>query len=442
MTAETRDNLVQLDALIIGGGGAGLWLLDDLQRNGFRALLIERDKLGHGQTVCAQGIIHGGLKYTLDGLLHKSAAAIADMPELWKDALAGHTRDNSLPDLSQTRVRSEACYIWRTDSLASRLGMVGAKVGLRVKPEKLNVRSRPDILADCPGTVSRLAEQVIDPISLLNNLRDRNRSNILRIGEVGSVVLSHSNTSLDERSTIAIQHQNGASIELTTKFIVLTAGSGNADLARVFGLDSTETQLRPLHMVMLRGNNLPKLNGHCIDGRKTRATITSDIDSNGRTVWQVGGQLAEDGVEMSREALLTHAASELRDVLPSFDFSDLEWATYRIDRAEPQTISGTRPDDAVVISRGNIIIGWPTKLALVPRLSAKVIQMMRDSDIGDRGRNSVAGTSPVEEPDRSHRPEACATDSVASFFTPYNFTPPAVAAPPWEWNNIKWTRNY
>ncbi|MDP6360798.1 MAG: FAD-dependent oxidoreductase, partial [Planctomycetota bacterium] len=75
---------IPVDVLIIGGGGAGLWLLDELTRANYEALLIECAALGTGQTVGTQGIIHGGLKYTLGGMLTGSAKAIRDMPALWR----------------------------------------------------------------------------------------------------------------------------------------------------------------------------------------------------------------------------------------------------------------------------------------------------------------------------------------------------------------------
>ena len=59
---------MRLDALIFGGGAAGLWLLDRLSRDGHHVVLLEARSLGMGQTVASQGIIHGGLKYTLSGL--------------------------------------------------------------------------------------------------------------------------------------------------------------------------------------------------------------------------------------------------------------------------------------------------------------------------------------------------------------------------------------
>ena len=55
------------DVVIFGGGVAGLWLLDELVRRGRDALLLESSRLGTGQSIAAQGIIHGGLKYSLAG---------------------------------------------------------------------------------------------------------------------------------------------------------------------------------------------------------------------------------------------------------------------------------------------------------------------------------------------------------------------------------------
>ena len=80
---------MRIDVLIFGGGAAGLWLLDTLHRKGYRVLLAETTALGAGQTIAAQGIIHGGIKYTLTGLFTESARAIRDMPGVWRHCLSG-----------------------------------------------------------------------------------------------------------------------------------------------------------------------------------------------------------------------------------------------------------------------------------------------------------------------------------------------------------------
>lgn len=75
-------NQINVDIVIIGGGIAGLWLLNRLSNSGYNALLFEQDKLGGGQSIASQGMIHGGIKYALGGMLTGSSEAIADMPKI------------------------------------------------------------------------------------------------------------------------------------------------------------------------------------------------------------------------------------------------------------------------------------------------------------------------------------------------------------------------
>jgi len=137
------------------------------------------------------------------------------------------------------------------------------------------------------------------------------------------------------------------------------------------GLEPRLMQRRPLRMVMLRGD-LPWLNGHCTDGAKTRVTISSSHDRAGRCVWQVGGQVSEDGVAMTAEDVVRHARRELSAVLPGVSFAGVEWSSYLIDRAEAARPGGKRPTDASSVAEGNVITAWPTKLALAPRLAEQI----------------------------------------------------------------------
>ena len=90
MIPSPNPNLIlNVDVVIVGGGIAGLWLLARLRQLGYGTLLIESEQLGAGQTLCAQGIIHGGAKYALHGRVSDSATAIAEMPALWRRCLNG-----------------------------------------------------------------------------------------------------------------------------------------------------------------------------------------------------------------------------------------------------------------------------------------------------------------------------------------------------------------
>ena len=412
---------MHVDVLLVGGGVAGLWALDALCGRGLNCVLAESGALGAGQTVASQGIVHGGLKYTLAGLLTGSAENIREMPGLWRRCVAG-TPDlldpaageagGRHPDLSATPVRAAFCHLWRSESLAGRVGMIGAKVGLRVAPEALPKGDVPPVLRGVRGPVCALAEQVLSPVGFLENLRARNLPRLLRVAPGGV-----SFTSERGRVTGAtLTAPGGRTLALAPRHVALTAGAGNAELLAATGLAdlpaAPKMQRRPLHMALVRGDRLPPLNGHCVDGAKTRVTVTSDADAAGRTVWQIGGQLAEDGVRMTPDALIAHADRELRACVPGVDFAGCDWATYRVDRAEGAA-GGVRPDDAQLFTvggagrggaGGNVHACWPTKLALAPVLAARLAGVVSQSGVS-----------------RSH-----------STPVPADWPRPVVAAPPWE----------
>jgi glycine/D-amino acid oxidase-like deaminating enzyme len=398
---------ITLDVLVIGGGVAGLWTLDRLVAAGHQAALLERDALGQGQSICAQGILHGGVKYSLSGLLAPGARQVAAMPNQWAEHLAG----NAGPDLSQVRVRSASCHLWRTDSMKSILGMTGAKLALQAKPSRLERSERPKILAACPGDVALLPERVLEMPSLLEVLAARHRGRILKGALSGGDIMSNEN-----HAWLTVDLSEDRQIMLHVNHVVLGSGAGNESLLDLL-LDgkapesppvTPAMQRRPLHMGMVKGadEDLPELNGHCVDGAKTRVTITSSTASDGQRVWQLGGELSETGCERSEAEQREAARDCLRTAIPGFDVDapGLAWSTYRVDRAEhrrPQSRSLERPDDVSVVNAGRSIVVWPTKMVLAPRAADKVVSMI--------GKGSGTKAAPFE-----------------------GLPEPEIAAPPWE----------
>lgn len=430
----TQQQPLALDVLILGGGVAGLWLLDELRRAGRSVLLVEAAQFGCGQSVAAQGIIHGGLKYTLDGLFNPSADAIRDMPVLWRDCLAGRRE----PRLTRTRVRAEHCWLWRTSDLLSAMGMIGARIGLRVAPQSVPREARPEALAACPGGVFRLDEQVIDPCSLLADLAGRNEGWAIQVRGRGGVRFDLSGAG--QVSLAHVRHPTSAAeLALRPAHVLLTAGEGNEALRDALGLAPRRMQRRPLHMVIVRGR-LPRLNGHCTDRARTRVTITSDVDAGGRVVWQLGGQVAEDAVEMSPRVASGHAQREVREVLPGIDLAGTEWASYCVDRAEPATGGGARPNDAWCVVEGNVITAWPTKLALAPRLAEKVMGLMPAAG-ADQSSQSAKQSFALQD-ERCGSPEAGTAERAKQSFALQDaigdWPRPGVAPPPWE-RPLEWT---
>src|SRR3989344_2815488 len=116
---------ITLDVLIVGGGIAGLWLLDECRRSGYDVLLLESKALGSGQTIASQGILHGGLKYSLARASNGFINNIKKMPPIWQACLSGLRE----PNISSVRLRRKYCCMWTANSFLSRISQIGVQIG-------------------------------------------------------------------------------------------------------------------------------------------------------------------------------------------------------------------------------------------------------------------------------------------------------------------------
>jgi hypothetical protein len=352
-----------LDVLIFGGGAAGLWCLDRFRGAGYHALLLESAALGRGQTIQAQGIIHGGGKYALRGVRDFAAvSATKEMPRRWRRSLAGEIA----PDLSAARVLAECCHLWLPrGSVVARAQSWGfmsvvARAGLlSTPPEPVPRSSWPEALSGSALAVYALAEPVISTGSLLETLASLHKK-YLRQYDSSAVRFT--------AKEVAI-----ADALFTPRSIVLAAGEGNAGLLRQAGVEGSPMQRRPLCMALLRGA-LPPLFGHCLVGGKTQITVTTPIPG----VWQIGGEIAERlAHEPDLATARTVAMREIRRRLPAVNFSNVEIALYRAVRAEARTSDQRRPSG---VHAGWVaprtIVAWPTKLSLAPVLAEEVFAMI------------------------------------------------------------------
>ncbi|MCY1284635.1 putative FAD-dependent oxidoreductase [compost metagenome] len=350
------------DVLILGGGIAGLWLNARLRKQGFATLLVENASLGGGQSVKSQGIIHGGAKYALHGALTGASEAIAEMPRRWREALAGQGE----LDLAGVRLLSDAHYLWSPGTLAGNLTSFFASKAVRGRVDQVKGDDLPPALQHpkFKGKVYRLAELVLDVPSLIARLADLAGDGLLAAREVEP---------LQEDGQLTGLRIDGR--EVRAQRIVLSAGAGNQALLEALGLSQPAMQCRPLHMVMLKAPSLKPLYAHCLGGGpKPRITVTSHPAADGQWVWYLGGDLAEaDGVARNEAEQIAAAEQELRQLLPWVDLSAAQWATLRVDRAEPAQSGLVRPDNAFLSEQGSLLVGWPTKLALAPDFADRVL---------------------------------------------------------------------
>ena len=380
MTEATR---YQADVVIFGGGVAGLWLLARLRQAGYRALLLEAQALGAGQTRYSQGIIHGGTKYALTGAVSDASEAILSMPPLWRACLEGHGEI----DLSRVRLMSDHQYLWSTASLTSRMAGFFASKLMRSRVAPLALEEYPGVFRSkgFRGQVYKLEEPVLDAASLVHELAEPHRAAIWQVAPEQLRAITEG----DDGVILTIDNDQG---ELTVQCrrVVLTAGKGNAALLSRLGHSVPAMQLRPLKMVAVRGNLPEGVYAHCLGASANpRITISTHYELNGGVVWYLGGDVAEEGTRRSDAEQIAEARRELSALLPWVDFSRCEFTTFDIDRAEVRTGSGRRPEDSYAAAEGPVITVWPTKLAFAPRAAAHVVGMLDEAGITPSGDNSA-----------------------------------------------------
>ena len=321
--------------------------------------------LGGGQSVKSQGIIHGGAKYALHGALTGSSEAIADMPKRWRQALAGAGE----VDLTGVRVLSDAHYLWSPGSIAGNLTSFFASKAMRGRVDQVKGQDLPPALQhkDFKGRVYRLAELVLDVPNLIERLAKLADDSLLHAQKI--------TPRYQDGQLLGVQAD---AYSINAQRVVCCAGRGNQDLLKAFDLTQPEQQLRPLHMVVAKGPALLPLYAHCLGGgSKPRVTVTTHPTADGQWAWYLGGNLAEaDGVARSETEQIKAAQAEMAQLLPWVEHRNTQWATLRVDRAEPVQSGLARPDNAFVTEQGKLLIGWPTKLALAPDFTDRVLKLL------------------------------------------------------------------
>lgn len=363
------------DIVIFGGGIAGLWLLNRLRKTGLSAILFESGYLGGGQTHKAQGIIHGGTKYALQGVLTQEAKAINEMPQIWRQCLAGIGE----VDLSGVQVLSTQHCIWAPNKFTSKLAGFFASAALTSKVAPLTHDDYPAVFKhpDFKGEIFSVDEIVIDVPGLVRELAKHNQDAIFKIESSQELKIN----AQGQLESVTV-HFSGQAVEIKAQQFIFTAGAGNDLIIQKLNTSEIAMQRRPLHMVMVKTPFSLPLYAHCLGlGTRPRITFTTHFMQDGSTIWYLGGGLAEDGVGRDQEIQIKATRKELAQLFPWLNFHHADFATLMIDRAEPEQKGGLKPDTAYVKKIANMTIAWPTKMVLAPKLAHEVIREMQNAQV-------------------------------------------------------------
>ena len=364
------------DALIFGGGVAGLWTLNHLSSQGYNALLVESGELGRGQTIATQGIIHGGGKY----LLFESAGvssfrkrwssmkSLKEMPAVWDN----HFNSGGwVPNLSDGVQSSDECYLYRSVNDEGFIRPLAfellSRFALQTPLRRVRKIDAPTFLAESARSIYSIGERTVESANLLKRLTLPFAD---RIVYARHIEFRNGNARITDK-------YNEESFDIHPEVIVLAAGSGNEGLAGMLGIDA-KMQRRPLRQAYIGHPELPDFWAHCIDGQKTSATFTTHPSRKHGKVWQVGGSVAESGVSYKTGEFESRVRGEIANVLPGFNLpKDASIGYFDVDRAEPATSEGQRPSGVGLTKQaieGGLyaLVVFPTKLAMAPRLAEEI----------------------------------------------------------------------
>jgi glycerol-3-phosphate dehydrogenase len=385
------------DIVILGGGIAGLWLLNRLRTAGYSAVLLERDALGQGQSIASQGMIHGGMKYALGGALTGASESIADMPAHWQRCLRGEGD----VDLRGTTVLSDAYYLWPRNSMRSRFNAFFGSKAVRGKVDAVPAAQYPDFFkGHIRGPLYRLQDLVLDVPSLLASLARNCRDHVYSV--------DWSKTRIEHDAAGKVQGlvlENGITIK--SRLYICAGGEGNADMLGLLKPTAVTMQKRPLQMVVVRHTHPHPVYVHCVSDQLTatpEVTLTTHRCSDGQVAWYLGGELAEAGAHISQQEQIARSRQKLHELFPWCNLDNAQWHSFLVNRAEAAQPGGKRPDHATVLEGGNVLYCWPTKLTLAPNLATQVLAMLQELKL-----------QPGTVDDK-----------------PLNLPFPAIATPPWE----------
>jgi len=355
-------NCDNVDVVILGAGASGLWIANNLIESGFSVKVLACGKLGEGQTIASQGIIHTGIKYVFSGGIDDFVHSLHHVPGHWNERLSGSTS----PDLSAVKIISNYTHIWSDqpieEALANVFGIEDILKGLNTDKEKINEFYHYSV-----------EEKTIDVRSLIRELTTKVSDEIIFYKKDTLIFKKNAEGFVGK---ILFTSEDGVRHDFKSKYVIFSAGVENCNLVKNSLGEVIESSDSPLTMRYIKGN-LPNINGHIYKDRKLLLTITSipSVDDSLNNTWVIGGGIAEalGGIQTSKNYFYS-LIKNLFDV----DEKDIKLSgEYTINRSEPPDVYGRRFAEPFIFHKKNVLAVWPIKLTLVPRLASNVCNLIK-----------------------------------------------------------------
>ena len=375
--------MVPLDIAIIGGGAQGLWLLNDLNRAGYRTILLERDQLGGGQTCHSHALIHRGHYYdSTEMMIVLNAAAQFWLGLLKRSGLQPLNRDSAMVGFGPGCGLERYTYMWNV-------------AGLHYQP----LDPMPDILNG--GKVRHLfatEEFSVDACEVTGSLADPVGHCLYKLDDLDDALEFDCQRGV---VTGVMASVGGRRVKLRPKMVVLCAGERNlALLEQLEGhLDARQPgrfvqARRKSTMICLRAAKLPHFTAvFPIEGGISGLFVCGrTCPDTGKTVWLVSdhnsapfnpglgdqGDRDPEPVPMFVARVLESLQAAVPGVFVPDILGDLEACAYTGLTSERDFGSASHMTDCYVEPLGpdNVLTIWPTKLTLTPFASNVAARMV------------------------------------------------------------------
>ena len=377
--------MIELDILIVGGGAQGLWLLNDLDRLGYRTILLERDELGGGQTCHSHALIHRGHYYDdAEMMILLNAAAQFWLGFLRRSGLEPINKQPSLVGFGPGCGVERFTYMWNLAGLT--YNAVDPLPAFMEEGNAHYVFETEEFSIDASAVTSGLAHPVSHCLYKLDDSPDALAFECQK-GSIQYVIAS----------------VGGRKVELKCKLLVLCAGESNLALLQKLGAHFDVEHSgrlvqarRKSTMLCLRSLNLPHITAvFPIEGGMSGLFICArTCPDTGKTVWLLSDHnsapfnagIGSDGdLDPTPKPLyIGRVLESLRGAMPRAlcqdSWDDIEISVYTGLTSEREFGGGAHMTDCYIEPLGldDVLTIWPTKLTLTPfssNIAARIVRM-------------------------------------------------------------------
>lgn len=378
---------VKANIVIVGGGIAGLWMLNRLNKK-YSVVLIENEALGSGQTLYSQGLILPRSQEVGDVTGRR-------IQKVWRDCLNGFGD----VDLRTSKIISDAQTLVASKGVLAR--MSNFMKSFKYKHlEDVEVYQEPTIPVEKEGQFYQLKADVLDMRSVLESLAKHHMRDIYK-ADIEEYL--HEGTKLKALKL----KQGGHHVVVESDVFIFTAGKGNLRALQELGIKRPQKMTKEQTSLMVK--SVPfALNGAYTLSNGENMYVSSHASSEGGYVWYISGpwlnKLAETDLDRIRKM-----KQIVKDTFSDISFEECLWSA--VHYAVPQQEDWATTKRHKVYYSGNSVVAWPANLTTVPLLADEIVTwakssvkkpLVQDLDLGFP--QASYGLYPWESPERNwHR---------------------------------------